>query len=265
MSRKGHPSHSCRTTHPLPPKIEEQSSDIKAEESPPEKSGSDWNTPRKRIRRHASTHKNMSTGTSKKANEAQMHMPQPIRKRPWSQEEDKVLIELVEEYGSKDWSFIAEHLWNRGGKQCRERWHNHLRDGVIKLPWSVEEEWILALAVKAFGHKWARISQYLPGRTDNTIKNHWNCKMKPRRLILEKKILEMLETDDFGDNEIEIELFNEIRLRNDTETWESLALHQNTVQNKVRFAVLEFYRLQTKLDEGGGEELFVELLNQTQR
>ena len=191
-------------------------------------------------------------------------MPQPIRKRPWSQEEDKVLQELVEEYGSKDWSFIAEHLWNRGGKQCRERWHNHLREGVIKLPWSVEEEWVLALAVKAFGHKWARISQYLPGRTDNTIKNHWNCKMKPRRMILERKILEMLETEDFGDNEIEIDLFNEIQLRNDTETWASMELQQNTAHRELRGGMKEFYLLQTELDQGRGGELLMELFNQVQ-
>lgn len=81
----------------------------------------------------------------------------------------------------KNWSCISNNFINRGGKQCRERWYNHLREGINKDQWSQQEEWVLALGVKAFGHKWSKISNYLPGRTDNTIKNRWNCKMNPKK------------------------------------------------------------------------------------
>ena len=36
-------------------------------------------------------------------------------------QEDEIIIELVNKYGPKKWSTIAQHLPGRIGKQCRER------------------------------------------------------------------------------------------------------------------------------------------------
>ncbi|KAA3458003.1 myb-related protein B-like [Gossypium australe] len=107
-------------------------------------------------------------------------------KGPWSKEEDEMIIELVNKFGPKKWSTIAQHLPGRIGKQCRERcddrapgfiglmllnfnsshsdmWHNHLNPAINKEAWTQEEELALVRAHQVYGNKWAELSKFLPG------------------------------------------------------------------------------------------------------
>lgn len=75
---------------------------------------------------------------------------------------------------------MNNYLPGRLGKQCRERWHNCLNPQIKTTKWTIEEEWLLFLMQRQYQNKWADISKVLQGRTDNTIKNHWNSTMKRR-------------------------------------------------------------------------------------
>ena len=84
---------------------------------------------------------------------------------------------------------------------------------VKKANWLPEEEWILFIQHKKYGNHWSLLTQYLPGRTDNTIKNHWNSTMKKKVKELSSKYNEMtLNKTEDEIKEIEDKLIKECQI-----------------------------------------------------
>jgi len=73
--------------------------------------------------------------------------------------------------GVVKWSEIADKIPGRIGKQCRERWYNHLDPVLKKGGWMEEEDELLVTAQGKWGNAWTKIAKELPGRSENAVKN----------------------------------------------------------------------------------------------
>ncbi|CAN0922957.1 Myb-like protein L [Linum grandiflorum] len=94
--------------------------------------------------------------------------------RHWNADEDKRLKLAVKFFGPKDWKKVASFVPGRKDVQCRERWHNACSPSLNRGAWTEEEDSRLKAAVEEHGrHSWSKVSQYVPGRTDNDCMRRW--------------------------------------------------------------------------------------------
>eukprot|EP00916_Digyalum_oweni_P023786 GHVL01039412.1.p1 GENE.GHVL01039412.1~~GHVL01039412.1.p1 ORF type:complete len:416 (+),score=94.07 GHVL01039412.1:135-1382(+) len=114
------------------------------------------------------------------------------RKMRWSSQEDQILRDLVKVHGVSRWALISKLLNDRvhGGKegrtgrQCRERWCNHLDPNNRKGDWCPDEDELVIQKQQELGNRWAEIAKILNGRTEHQVKNRYNSLIRNRHATL---------------------------------------------------------------------------------
>ncbi|CAN8257937.1 unnamed protein product [Cochlearia groenlandica] len=108
-----------------------------------------------------------------------------VKRGPWSPQEDLTLITFIQKHGHLNWRSLPKLAGlMRCGKSCRLRWINYLRPDVKRGNFTKEEEDSIIHFHQTLGNKFVvKIASFLPGRTDNEIKNVWNTHLKKRLLL----------------------------------------------------------------------------------
>ena len=95
--------------------------------------------------------------------------------KAWTKEEDALLLSIVKTMQMPmKWSIVAQSLPDRTGKQCRERYVNHLNPRLKVTDWNAMEDAMVFHLYNSIGSHWAKMSKIIPGRTDNGIKNRFH-------------------------------------------------------------------------------------------
>ena len=117
----------------------------------------------------------------------------------WTEAEDKALQEQVQENGTCKWSQCG--IPGRNNKQCRERWVNVLSSSK-KREWTVGEDRQIMSYYITQGPKWHVLSQKLPGRSADCVKNRHNSNF--RKMINAKTSKKNIRLVDFAKSDDDV-------------------------------------------------------------
>lgn len=103
----------------------------------------------------------------------------------WTPDEDRRLLQLIQQWGDSNWPVIASSMEGRTGAQCMLRFQKTLDPSIRKGKWTAEEDELLRFAVSFHGSEksdkrdWCLICRWVPGRTDVQCRERWMNILSP--------------------------------------------------------------------------------------
>ena len=154
-----------------------------------------------------------------------------------------MLHRAISEHGAKNWRKIASFLQGRSSIQCLHRWTKILQPGLVKGPWSKEEDFFLHQWVQEHGtEKWADAAEVIKGRSAKQIRERWNNILDPG-----------LKKDTWGEKEEKL-LF-ELYLKFGSKWAKIKKFFEGRTENQIKnrfFSTLRKSATETKRKEGRG-------------
>jgi hypothetical protein len=93
------------------------------------------------------------------------------KRNRFTEDDDKQLIQLINQYGILNWNIIADKMISKNARQCKERWDNYMNPNINNGEWTFEEDEFLLKKHEEFGSKWVKIAKHFNNRTDTQCKN----------------------------------------------------------------------------------------------
>ncbi|GMI09032.1 hypothetical protein TrVE_jg12365 [Triparma verrucosa] len=118
------------------------------------------------------------SGSSRRRSSSEKNATTPRR---WTKQEDEKLRSAVAAVGPQNWKTIAQDFMGnqRSDVQCLHRWQKVLQPGLVKGPWTKEEDQLIMDCIDAGITKWNEIAKRISGRIGNQCRERWCNHLDP--------------------------------------------------------------------------------------
>mmetsp|Transcript_5836 Transcript_5836/g.10331 ORF Transcript_5836/g.10331 Transcript_5836/m.10331 type:complete len:194 (-) Transcript_5836:1276-1857(-) len=99
-------------------------------------------------------------------------IPRP-RKQPWTEQENRLLEDLVAQRGARGWKYLSTYFDDRTPGQLRSHWKHCLEIKESKRPFTPDEDAFILAEFDCVGTRWTEIARKMHRRCDIDIKNRF--------------------------------------------------------------------------------------------